>query len=141
MVTRPGKHMRLEKDLETSQQLVPMVPTISVMAYPNWWGFMPAIAKGFIDRIFLPGFAIQTSFRKIFPDKLLKGKSLRLLVTMDTPRVVVLPCLPCSLNIRYFKTHRIRVCRIRSNPLLHIWIYPEINWNPNAPNGWLKLSD
>jgi hypothetical protein len=42
-------------------------------------GFMPAIAKGFIDRVLLPGFAFKHHSGKIFPEKLLKGKSLRLL--------------------------------------------------------------
>lgn len=47
---------------------------------------MPAITKGFIDRIFMPGFAFQHHSGKIFPEKLLKGKSLRLMITMDTPK-------------------------------------------------------
>lgn len=52
-----GETMRLEDDLVASQHLIQWADHI-VMAYPNWWGFMPAIAKGFIDRIFLPGFAL-----------------------------------------------------------------------------------
>jgi putative NADPH-quinone reductase len=77
--------MQLEDDLIASQQLIQWADHV-VMAYPNWWGFMPAIAKGFIDRVFLPGFAFKHQSGKIFPDKLLKGKSMRLLVTMDTPK-------------------------------------------------------
>lgn len=75
----------LEKDLIHSQELISWADHI-VLAYPNWWGFMPAITKGFIDRIFMPGFAFQHHSGKIFPEKLLKGKSLRLMVTMDTPK-------------------------------------------------------
>lgn len=77
--------MQLEEDLASSQQLIQWADHI-VMAYPNWWGFMPAITKGFIDRVFLPGFAFKHHSGKIFPEKLLKGKSLRLMVTMDTPK-------------------------------------------------------
>jgi putative NADPH-quinone reductase len=76
--------MELEEDLVASQQLFQWADHV-VMAFPNWWGFMPAIAKGFIERLLLPGFAFKHHTGKIFPDKLLTGKSIRLLVTMDTP--------------------------------------------------------
>ncbi|MRG46694.1 flavodoxin family protein [Chitinophaga sp. SYP-B3965] len=80
-----GEAMQLEEDLIASQQLIQWADHV-VMVYPNWWGFMPAIAKGFIDRVFLPGFAFKHHSGKIFPEKLLKGKSMRLMVTMDTPK-------------------------------------------------------
>jgi len=56
-----------------------------VFVYPPWWGGLPALLKGFIDRVFLPGFAFR--YRKDSPwwDRLLAGRSARLLVTMDTP--------------------------------------------------------
>lgn len=82
---KTGETMQLEEDLFASQELIKWADHV-VMAYPNWWGFMPAIAKGFIDRLFLPGFAFKHQSGKIFPDKLLKGKSMRLLMTMDTPK-------------------------------------------------------
>lgn len=77
--------MMLEDDLLSSQKLIQWADHI-VFSYPNWWGFMPAIAKGFIDRVFLPGFAFKYQSGKLFPEKLLTGKSMRLLVTMDTPK-------------------------------------------------------
>jgi len=80
-----GEVMQLEQDLAASQQLLQWANHV-VMAYPNWWGFMPAVTKGFIDRVFLPGFAFKHHSGKIFPEKLLNGKSLRLLITMDTPK-------------------------------------------------------
>ncbi|WP_428664375.1 NAD(P)H-dependent oxidoreductase [Runella sp.] len=82
---KTGEAIPLEEDLIASQQLLTWADHV-VIAYPNWWGFMPAITKGFIDRVFLPGFAFQHHSGKIFPEKLLKGKSMRLLVTMDTPK-------------------------------------------------------
>jgi len=80
-----GEAMQMEEDLINCQQLMQWADHV-VLAYPNWWGFMPAITKGFIDRILLPGFAFKHHSGKIFPDKLLAGKSMRLLVTMDTPK-------------------------------------------------------
>lgn len=83
---KTGEAMQLEEDLAASQQLFQWADHV-VMAYPNWWGFMPAITKGFIDRLLLPGFAFKHHSGKIFPEKLLSGKSIRLLVTMDTPKL------------------------------------------------------
>jgi NAD(P)H dehydrogenase (quinone) len=80
-----GTAMQLEDDLVASQELIQWADHV-VMAYPNWWGFMPAVTKGFIDRVFLPGFAFKNHSGKTFPEKLLKGKSMRLMVTMDTPK-------------------------------------------------------
>ena len=81
---KTGAAMELEKDLAESQQLFQWADHV-VLIYPNWWGFMPAVTKGFIDRLFLPGFAFKHQSGKLFPHKLLKGKSIRLVVTMDTP--------------------------------------------------------
>jgi len=80
-----GKAEQLEKDLVAAQQLFKWADHV-VMAFPNWWGAMPAVTKGFIDRLFLPGFAFKNHSGKTFPEKLLKGKSMRVLVTMDTPK-------------------------------------------------------
>ena len=57
-----------------------------VFVYPNWWGTYPALLKGFIDRIFLPGFAFKYKENSPFWNKLLVNKSARLIVTMDTPK-------------------------------------------------------
>jgi putative NADPH-quinone reductase len=48
---------------------------------------MPSITKGLIDRVFLPGFAFKHHKGKDFPEKLMKGKSIRMLVTMDAPKI------------------------------------------------------
>lgn len=82
---KTGEAMQLEEDLIAAQQLIKWADHV-VLAYPNWWGFMPAITKGFIDRIFLPGFAFKNHSGKYFPEKLLKGKTMRIMVTMDTPK-------------------------------------------------------
>lgn len=56
-----------------------------VWVYPNWWGSMPALLKGFIDRTLLPGFAYKYRAHSSLWDKLLTGRTAHLLVTMDTP--------------------------------------------------------
>jgi NAD(P)H dehydrogenase (quinone) len=56
-----------------------------VWVHPVWWGGLPAIAKGFIDRLFLPGMAFQYKPNSVFWEKLLKGKTARIIATLDQP--------------------------------------------------------
>jgi putative NADPH-quinone reductase len=56
-----------------------------VWIHPVWWGGLPSIAKGFIDRLFLPGFAFQYKENSVWWDKLLKGKTAHILTTLDQP--------------------------------------------------------
>lgn len=75
---------KLEPDLVTAQAAITWAQHI-VFVYPIWWGAMPALLKGFIDRVFLPGFAFKYREGSQFWDRLLSGRSAHLLVTMDTP--------------------------------------------------------
>lgn len=52
--------------------------------YPTWWYSMPAMLKGFLDRVLEPGFAFQFH-GKLLPEKLLKGRSCRSIATADGP--------------------------------------------------------
>lgn len=74
----------LEEDLIEAQKLISWADHL-VFVYPTWWGAMPAILKGFIDRVFLPGFAFKYRENSNLWDKLLTGKSAHLIVTSDTP--------------------------------------------------------
>lgn len=56
-----------------------------VWVYPVWWGSYPAIMKGFIDRVLLPGFAFKKRSNSLWWDKLLKNKSALLISTLDQP--------------------------------------------------------
>jgi NAD(P)H dehydrogenase (quinone) len=74
----------LEPDLVAAQEAIGWAQHL-VFVYPNWWGTMPALLKGFFDRVFLPGFAFRYRDDSPFWDRLLAGRSAHLLVTMDTP--------------------------------------------------------
>ncbi|WP_134684621.1 NAD(P)H-dependent oxidoreductase [Brevibacillus migulae] len=78
------KRTELEEVLIKAQEFIKWADHL-VIVYPTWWGTMPAILKGFFDRVLLPGFAYQYRKDSSFWDKLLAGKSARLIVTMDTP--------------------------------------------------------
>ena len=73
----------LEQDLLDAQADIMWAEHL-VFVFPLWWGGVPALLKGFIDRTFLPGFAFKYRQGKVFPDKLLKGRTAHLLVAMDT---------------------------------------------------------
>lgn len=79
-----GKAMELEPDLEKALQHI-QAATHQVWVYPMWWHSCPALMKGFIDRIFLPGVAFKFQEGKPFPKRLWEGKTARIIVTADTP--------------------------------------------------------
>ncbi|QDS35499.1 NAD(P)H-dependent oxidoreductase [Brevibacillus brevis] len=78
------KRTELEDDLKEAQDLIRWADHL-VIVYPIWWGTMPAILKGFFDRVLLPGFAYKYREGSSLWDKLLTGKTAHVIVTMDTP--------------------------------------------------------
>lgn len=74
----------LEPDLQAAQADITWAQHL-VWVYPIWWGGLPALLKGFLDRIFLPGFAFKYRPNSALWDRLLTGRSAELLVTMDSP--------------------------------------------------------
>lgn len=80
---------KLEPDLLRAQRDIRWADHL-VVAYPLWWGAMPALLKGFVDRAFHPGFGFKfhsgTSYRW---DALLSGRSARIFVTMDGPPSII----------------------------------------------------
>jgi NAD(P)H dehydrogenase (quinone) len=74
----------LEPDLVAAQESIAWAEHI-VFVYPIWWGSIPAILKGFFDRIFLPGFAFKFRKEALMVDGLLKHRTAHLIATMDTP--------------------------------------------------------
>ncbi len=66
-----------QSDLLWSQHLV--------LVYPVWWGSVPALLKGFLDRVLHPGFAYRVHENDPFFDKLLTGRSGHLVATSDAP--------------------------------------------------------
>ena len=78
------KRTELEPDLLEAWEKIQWADHL-VWIHPVWWGGLPAITKGFIDRLFLPGFAFQYRENSHFWDKLLKGKTAHIITTLDQP--------------------------------------------------------
>jgi putative NADPH-quinone reductase len=58
-----------------------------VIIYPLWLGDLPALLKGFFEQIGRPGFAFRYR-AKGFPEKLMTGRSARVVVTMGMPSLL-----------------------------------------------------
>ncbi|MCM0000903.1 MAG: NAD(P)H-dependent oxidoreductase [Erythrobacter sp.] len=70
-------------------------------AFPLWWGAEPAMLKGLLDRLFLPGFTFAYHDNDTWWDRNMAGRSADVIVTMDTP--------PLYLRLAY------------GNAIIHRW--------------------
>lgn len=75
---------RLEPDLESARRSIEAADHVSWF-FPTWWAGPPALLKGFIDRVFLPGWAFRYDEGKALPTPLLAGRTARVITTMDSP--------------------------------------------------------
>ncbi len=72
----------LEPDLRAMQEKIKEANHL-VVAFPIWWASLPGLLKSFFERTLLPGFAFD--YKGALPQKLLKGRSARYIMTMDSP--------------------------------------------------------
>jgi NAD(P)H dehydrogenase (quinone) len=75
----------LERDLQAAHDALRAADHL-VVIFPLWMGSMPSILMGFFERVFQPDLAADIKKGKIL--KLLKGKSARIIVTMNMPSMV-----------------------------------------------------
>lgn len=59
-----------------------------VFVYPLWLGTLPARFKAFLEQLLRPGFAFAADARSGIGERLLKGKSARVIITMGMPGLV-----------------------------------------------------
>lgn len=75
----------LEPDLAAAHDAI-MAADHLVLIFPLWLGTLPAIFKGFLERVLQPDL-IQARTENAFPP-LLKGKSVRIVMTMGMPGLI-----------------------------------------------------
>ncbi|MBC9813001.1 NAD(P)H-dependent oxidoreductase [Crocinitomicaceae bacterium CZZ-1] len=78
------KRTDLEPDLLDAREKITWANHM-IIIYPVWWGSVPAMLKGFLDRVLLPGFAFKKRENSVWWDKFLTNKSARIICTMDQP--------------------------------------------------------
>lgn len=128
------KRMELEPDLVVAIEKIKKADHI-VWVFPMWWYGYPAIMKGFIDRTFLPGITYQPIEGKALPEKLLKGKSARLIITADTPKWYDFLIMK-SPTMNQFKNGTLKFCGI--SPVKITYIASIKNSSSDFREKWLK---
>lgn len=77
-----SKRMELEPDLVRQQELIQQCNHL-VIILPCWWGSMPALLKGYFDRVLLPDFAFTCHEARC--KGLLHDKTTSIIYTQDAP--------------------------------------------------------
>ena len=80
------EHGVVPPDIEQAQSAI-MEAEHLVILYPLWLGDMPALLKAFLEQVARPSFAFRYR-EKGFPEKLLRGRSARIIVTMGMPAIL-----------------------------------------------------
>lgn len=82
-----SKPQPLEPDLLAAQRAIGAADHV-VMIFPLWFGCLPALFKGFIERVFQPGFAITGNIKDGTYRAMLNRKSARIIITMGMPGLI-----------------------------------------------------
>ncbi|MED4039662.1 NAD(P)H-dependent oxidoreductase [Niallia taxi] len=77
------RDMHIDPELEKYRQQIKWADKL-VFIYPIWWGRPPAMLLGYIDQMFASNFAYKDK-KGLFPEGLLKGKSVVCISTMKGP--------------------------------------------------------
>lgn len=77
------KRVTLETDLLEAQKKLKWADHL-VWVFPVWWGSTPALLKGFLDRVLLPGYAFKKGEGYKW-EQYFKGKTARVICTLDQP--------------------------------------------------------
>ena len=124
----------LEPDLLAAQTSIAWAQHIA-WVFPVWWGTMPALLKGFLDRTLTSGWAYKFNKGSSFPVPLLTGRSAHVLVSLDTPPwyyrwVYRMPA------IHQMKKTTLEFCGIR--PVKTRMFGPVISATPAKRDIWLQ---
>ena len=114
------KRINLEPDLLSSIEKIKAADHL-VWVFPMWWYGYPALMKGFIDRTFLPGIMFDYEPGKTVSKKLLKGKTARIIMTADTPKLYDRLFMK-SPALNQFKKGTLQFCGV--NPVKVSYIAP-----------------
>lgn len=106
-----ARDKELESDLKKAQEDILWSEHL-VFIYPIWWGNVPALLKGFIDRVFISGFSHRYLGNGGY-EKLLSGRSAHLIVTMDAPSSFESIYLHGAATNRVMKQATLEFCGIK----------------------------
>lgn len=121
------KVMELEPDLVEAWEKIVWADHL-VWIHPVWWGGLPAITKGFIDRLFLPGRAFKYRENSVWWDKLLKGKTAHIITTLDQPALYY-RLMFGRPSVNQLKNSVLQFCGIKPVKVTYIGIIKTSNEN------------
>lgn len=106
----------LEPDLVKAQEDMKWADHF-VLVYPVWWSAMPALLKGFIDRAWIPGFAFHFHKDGMGWDKMLDGKTARLIILSKSWPIMIMTLFGDYTNeisraILGFSGYKVRITEI-----------------------------
>lgn len=127
------KITELEPDLLNAQEKIRWADHL-VWVHPVWWGGLPAITKGFIDRVFLPGFAFQFRENSVWWDKLLKGKTAHIITTLNTLSILYRFALG-GPSVKQLKKSLLEFCGVK--PVKVTYVGPIKSSTEAIRNKWL----
>lgn len=98
--------------IQNAQEIVAWAQHL-VVIHPLWLGAMPALLKGFFEQVARPGYAVPRPGEGGLSDKMLAGRSARIVVTMG---------MPALLYRLYFRSHGVK--SLERNILRFVGIRP-----------------
>ncbi len=128
-----AQRTELEPDLIIAQEKILWANHI-VIIHPVWWGSVPALLKGFFDRVLLPGFAFKYKENSVMWDKLLAGKTGHVIYTTDTP-IWLYQYFFMAPSVNQVKKRVLQFCGI--TPVKVTGIAPIRNSTPEFRKNWL----
>lgn len=129
------KRSEMEPDLLKAFEKIKKADHL-VFVHPVWWGGLPAIMKGFIDRVFLPGLTFKYRENSIWWDKLLVGKTARIITTLDQPSWYY-KFVYGSPSVNQLKKSVLEFCGVK--PVSVTYIENVKTSTPEQRDKWLKL--
>lgn len=130
-----SKRTELEPDLLTAWEKIQRADHL-VWIFPAWWAGMPALLKGFVDRLFLPGFAFEYQEKSPFPKPLLKGKTSEIIITMDTP-VWYYKLVYKNCGVHMLKKCVLDFCGVKNKRVTYLTAVKDSTQEKRE--GWLRL--
>ena len=145
LASEPNLQFGYKQRLELEPDLLAAIDAIKtcdhmVWVHPVWWGGLPALLKGFIDRTFLPSIMFDYNEAKLSGmgwDGYLEGKSARIIATMDTPKMLY-RLLHSALSVNQLKKTTLEFCGVK--PVKVTQFAPVKGSTQEKRESWIKTA-
>ena len=141
----PNLQFGYKQRLELEPDLLAAIDAIKtcdhmVWVHPVWWGGLPALLKGFIDRTFLLSIMFDYNEAKLSGmgwDGYLEGKSARIIATMDTPKILY-RLLYSAPSVNQLKKTTLEFCGVK--PVKVTQFAPVKGSTQEKRESWIKTA-